>query len=202
MDDPANGMAPPIRPSRTRQMLKLFKWLVVTVVGLVLLLSIIFYLAHPRDLRAPTAFVVHTCRDVPSGVRRIRADFGTQFDISEQSFAVHSGVQDMPPGINYFVILKDSTARLVITSHDTWENIEKPFAVFSEDLHERNILGANGGSVGTDHWGSLKSGERWRFVKFLNGDDAAYLPTTPTEAISLDQVIGSACFSRDAHRER
>jgi hypothetical protein len=190
--------------SGTKQNLlrKLLKWLGATAVGLVLICSIVFYLVRIRTSHAPIAIVVSACRDLDPGVRRIRADFGTQFDISETAFVVKSGVQDMPPGVNYSVIPKDSTARLVITSNDTWKEVEDAFPAFSEDLHERNIRGANGRSVGMDRWGSLKSGERWRFVKFFNRDAVAYLPTAPKEAILLDRVISSACLSRDAHREK
>jgi hypothetical protein len=190
--------------SGTKQKLlpKLLKWLVATAVGLVLICSIVFYLVRIRASHAPTAIIVSACGDLGPGVRRIRADFGTQFDISETAFFVKSDVQDMPPGENYSVILKDSTARLVITSNDTWKEVEDAFPVLSEDLHERNIRGANGRSVGKDRWGSLKSGERWRFVKFFNRDAVAYLPTAPKESILLDQVMSSACFSRDAHREK
>jgi hypothetical protein len=190
--------------SGTKQKLlpKLLKWLGATAVGLLLICSIVFYLVRIRASHAPTAIIVSACGDLGPGVRRIRADFGTQFDISETAFLVKSGVQDMPLGVNYSVILKDSTARLVITSNDTWKEVEDAFPVFSEDLHERNIRGANGRSVGMDRWGSLKSGERWRFVKFFNRDAVAYLPTAPKEAILLDQVISSACLSRDAHREK
>src|ERR1700730_1758522 len=194
MDDQTTGSAAPIRASGKKHKLlpKMLNWLGVTVVGLVLISSIVFYLVRIRASYAPTAIVVSACGELGLGVRRIRADFGTQFDISETVFLVKSGVQDMPPGINYSVILKDSTARLVITSNDTWKEVDDAFPIFSEDLHERDIRGANGRSVGMDRWGSLKSGERWRFVKFFNRDAVAYLPTAPKEAILLDQVMSSA----------
>jgi hypothetical protein len=190
--------------SGTKQKLlpKLLKWLGATAVGLVLICSSVFYLVGIRASHAPTAIVVSACGDPGPGVRRIRADFGTQFDISEQAFVVHVGAQDMPPGVNYSVTPKVSKALLVITSHDTWQDVENAFPAFSEDMHKRKFRSANGVSVGTDYWGSLKNGERWRFVKFLNRDAAAYLPTTPAEATLFDQIISSACFSPDAHLKR
>lgn len=41
----------------------------------------------------------------------------------------------------------------------------------------------------------LTTGEIWRDVKFVGGEEVGYLPVKPNEARTFDQIIGSACLS-------
>lgn len=175
-------------------LLRLPRWLIPAVVGVVLVSSVVFYLFLMRDPHAPTAIVISACRDVAPGMRRISADFGTHFDVSEKTLAVDARIQDMPPGRFYVVTLGDSAADMVIGHDDgIWGDLKNTFPVFSRHIKERNIRTAKGRSVGTDRWGYLKSGERWRYVAFSSGDAVGYRPTPPKEASLLDKVISSAC---------
>jgi hypothetical protein len=196
MEDLSSENKVPISPTYTKQkvMSKLPKWLLPTLAGVILFSSVVFYLSLMRDPHAPTAIVVSACRDVAPGMRRVSSDFGTQFDLSEKAFAVNIGIQDMPPGKFYTVKLRDSGASLVIWHDDgVWGDLKNTFPVFSRHIKERNIPGAKERSVGTDRWGYLKSGERWRYVAFSSGDAIGYRPTLPKEAVLFDQVMDSAC---------
>jgi hypothetical protein len=174
------------------------KWVIPAVLAIILLLSIARYLLHVRALHAPyipTAIVVSPCSEPSPTVHRIISDFGTRFDVPETAFTVHSSSRDSPPGTLSVVRLTDSDAKIVVWRNDEmfWDLI-KPWPVFSEHLAERSIFTTNGRLVGTDHWGCLKTGERWRYVIFSRGDTVEYPPTSPKEARLLDQVFSSACF--------
>ena len=180
------------------------KWLVSIVLTLVLIsfFGIYLFLAHsPHVANPPQAIAISVCPDVASGVHRIRSDFGIRFDAPEKAFTVHAGLRDMPPITLYVVKLKDAGAKIVVSGDDDdFRDLKIAYSVFSEHIEERNIRDATGRIFGTDRWGYLQSGERWRYVKFSTGDAVGYEPTTPKQANLLDQVVNSACFSRDETR--
>jgi hypothetical protein len=128
-------------------------------------------------------------------MHRIDSDFGTQFDLSEKDFVVHSGLRDMPPGMLYVVTLKSRSTNMVVWRDDgIFNELKSAFPVFSEHVEERVVRTPTGHIVGEDRWGYLKSGERWRYVTFSRGDAVGYRPTRPKEASLLDQAISSACL--------
>jgi len=114
-------------------------------------------------------------------------------------YAVSAARGDMPPELFYEVKLPGSNARMVMAWRDDsiFRNLTLAYPMFSEQVEERNIRDAKGRNWGTDRWGYLRSGERWRYVKFSTGDAAGYEPTTGKLAELLDQVIDSACFAPD-----
>jgi hypothetical protein len=177
------------------------KWLVPIVLAVVLVACFATYPYISRSQRVtnpPQAIAISVCPDVTSGVHRIGSDFGIRFDAPEKAFTVRADLRDMPPGKSYAVRLKDAGADLVVSSDDDdFRNLKIAYPVFSEHIEERNIRDATGRIFGTDRWGYLQSGERWRFVKFSTGDAVGYEPTPPKQANLLDQVVNSACFSRD-----
>ncbi len=177
------------------------KWLVpiVLVVALISCLAIYLFLVRsPHVTNPPQAIAISVCPDVTSGVHRIRSDFGIRLDAPEKAFTVHAGHPDMPPGTVYVVKLNDAGANLVVSSDDDiFRDLKIAYPVFSELIEERNIRDAAGRIFGTDRWGYLQGGERWRYVKFSTGDAVGYEPTPPKQANLLDQVVNSACFSRD-----
>jgi hypothetical protein len=131
-------------------------------------------------------------------VHRITSDFGIQFDAPEKPFTVHGGLRDMPPGTLYVVQLKDSDANVMVwRDDDVFKDLKFAYPVFSEHMEERNVRDATGRIFGTDRWGYLQSGERWRYARFSTGDAVGYEPTPPRQADLLDKVVNSACFSRD-----
>jgi hypothetical protein len=204
MEDVTSGGTAAIPPPFARQkLLKSPKWVVPTVLGVILVSSVAIYLLSLRSSRVPSvppAIVVLACPDLAPGVRRITSDFGTRFDVSDKVFTVHAGARDMPPGMLYVVKLKHADANIVVwRDDDVFRDLKTAFPVFSEHVEERNIRTSKERLVGTDRWGYLKSGERWRYVRFSSGDAAGYGPTPPKEASMLDQVVGSACLSRDAY---
>jgi len=150
----------------------------------------------------PRAFVLRECLTVSPGRTRMGTDFGLQFDASDEDFAIRSGTPDMPPpGRTYVARLKGSDASLVISWADeadegagVFGNLVFAYPVFSRRVAQRDILNEKGGVVGIDKWGELNSRERWRYVRFLNGDAAGYEPINTREAARLDEVISSACY--------
>ena len=167
---------------------------------LVLLLSCSSRISNP-----PVAVAVAVCPELTLGIHRIPSDFGIRFDVSEKLFMVHAGVRDMPPGAVYIVKLRDGDAHVVVAwrDDDVFKDLEKAYPIFSKHIEERAIRDATGQRLGTDKWGYLQTGERWRYVKFSTGDAAGYEPTPPKQANLLDQVVNSACFPRDENaRER
>jgi hypothetical protein len=144
----------------------------------------------------PPALVLFACRNLAPGMRRVDSyGFGVQFDVSEKDFTFRSWMGDMPPGRTYVVTLKDRKANMQISAIPTTleEELTSAFPVFSEHVGESDVLAPTGRVVGKDRWGYLKSGERWRFVRFFWGARVGYRLTRTKEATLLDQVISSAC---------
>jgi hypothetical protein len=169
---------------------------VVVLLG-VLVCAISFYFFSVRDRQAPSAISVLPCRNPNPDVRRIRSDFGATFDIPEKNFNVRAATQDMPPGHFYVVTLKNSSAKMLIAHNDgIWPDLKNAFPVFSRQVESRTIQTVGKHSIGTDHWGYLNSGERWRHVEFSSGDAVGYRPVPLSEADLFDRAISSACFSQ------
>ena len=146
----------------------------------------------------PQVVAVSVCPDLTPGTRRIPSDFGIRFDAPEKVFMVQAAVRDMPPGTMYVVKLRDGDAHIVVWRDDSvFRDLKNAYPIFSKHIEERTIRDATGRSFGTDQWGYLQTGERWRYVKFSTGDAVGYKPRPPKEANLLDQLINSACFSRD-----
>jgi hypothetical protein len=174
---------------------KLPRWLIPTVVGAALVSLVLIYLFMMRAPQPPPVLALAACRGIAPRMRRIHSDFGTQFDVPEKDFTVHSGMRDMPPGTLHVVTLKDRSTNIVIWhDDDIFNELKSAFPVFSEHVEERDVRTPIGRLVGKDRWGYLKSGERWRYVTFSGGDAVGYRPTHPKEASLLDQVINSACL--------
>ena len=107
--------------------------------------------------------------------------------------------RDMPPEMLYVVTSNgDADAKLVVSRDDgDFRDLEVAYPTFSQHVGERTMRDVEGRSFGTDRWGYLQSGERWRYVKFSTGDSVGYEPLPPRQADLLDQIVSSACFSRD-----
>jgi hypothetical protein len=178
-----------------KRRLKLLGWVLIATIGAVLVAYVSIHLSLIGSAQPPPRIVVSECRGAASGTRRINSDFGTKFDVSERDFTVHPGMSDMPPGMGYVVRIKNRKVNLVIWRDDiTFVELKSAFPIFSEHVEVRAIRTPKGRAVGEDHWGYLKSGERWRYVKFSWGDVVGYRPANPQEAGLLDQVIDSACI--------
>lgn len=188
------GSGPSVPLSKPRGALK---WFIFASAAVLLASSAAFYLSRPRDPHAPSLVVVRACRDAAPGTRRIIADFGTQFDVSENAFSISAATHDMAPERFYVITLKNSAANphMMIIAHDAgvWEDLKNTSRVFSRPVKKENILGSIGYSVGTDRWGYLEGGARWRYVAFSTKDAVGYRNASSDEAILFDQVIKSAC---------
>lgn len=143
------------------------KSLILGLIAIVILSSIAFYLFRTRDPHAPAAVVVSAFRDLRPDSRRIKAVFGTQFDISERAFSVKDALQDMPPGKFYVITLRESADSVIIAYDDGgWEDLKKGPRVFSRRVRDPN-RSPNGHLVGIDRWAIWKAGsgrDMWLFL--------------------------------------
>jgi hypothetical protein len=203
MGKPSDGRAEPISLPFAEQisLQRSPKWL-VSILSAVFVVSsfgaYLFFSRSPQAINPPQSFAISVCPDLISGVRRIKSDFGIRFDAPKKAFTVHEGLRDMPPGMLYIVKLKDTDAHIVVWhDDDVFNDLKIAYPAFSKRVEERNIRDATGRIFGTDRWGYLQSGDRWRYVRFSTRDAVGYKPTPPKQANLLDQVINSACFSRD-----
>jgi hypothetical protein len=158
----------------------------------------LFFWRSPHGLNPPEAVTISVCPDIVFGVHRVTADSGIRFAAPEKAFTVHAALRDMPPGRLYVVKLKDADAKIVVwRDDDMFRDLKVAYPVFSDQIGQRIIRDATGRNFGSDRWGYLQSGERWRYVRFSTGDAVGYEPTPPKQASLLDQVVNSACLSRD-----
>jgi hypothetical protein len=79
------------------------------------------------------------------------------------------------------------------------KDLKIAYPFFSEHVQKRYIRDSTGRVFGTDSWGYLHAGERWRYTRFSTGDAVGYEPTTPNQADQLDRLINSACFPRNGN---
>jgi hypothetical protein len=76
--------------------------------------------------------------------------------------------------------------------------LESRWTAFSERVEERDVRYVYGPIVSRDRWGRLKTGERWRLVKFVGAEEVGYSPTPEKLARLFDQIISSACIPSGA----
>ena len=74
------------------------------------------------------------------------------------------------------------------------QELKFAFPVFSEHFEERDVRTPRGDLAGRDRWGYLKSGDRWRRLRFFSGEEVGYRPASPKEASLFDHVVSSACL--------
>lgn len=139
------------------------------------------------------------CHTQTPGVIRVQSDFGTDFDASDSLFSVHESIRDMPPGKLYVVTLKNGSNKMIIWhDDDIFSELKFGFPVISKCAQKREIRSANDRIVGEDSWGYLTDGDQWRYVRFSVGDALGYQPVSAKQAALFDQVISSACISKNA----
>jgi hypothetical protein len=110
-------------------------------------------------------------------------------------FTIKKVQRDMPFGLYVVTLNGHAKAKLMISAGDgDFRNLEAVYPTFSNNVEERIVQDSKGHSFGTDRWGYLQNGERWRYVKFNTGDSVGYEPLPARQADILDQVINSACF--------
>jgi hypothetical protein len=183
------------------------KWLVSLAVAVLLVSTLAIHLPlrrSPRLTNAPQAIVISACPETTPGVHHIRGAFsgirGIRFDAPDDVFMVSRVDRDMPPETLYVVTLKSANAKIVVSPDEAdFKDLEIAYPVFSEHVEKRYIRDSTGRVFGTDSWGYLHAGERWRYTRFSTGDAVGYEPTTPNQADQLDRLINSACFPRNGN---
>jgi hypothetical protein len=182
------------------------KWLIpLAAVFLVSAGTIHLLLRRPTPLtNGPQAIAISACPDSTPGVRHIRDAFwgirGVRFDAPDDVFGVSRVDRDAPPETLYVVTLKSANAKIVVSPDEAdFKDLEIAYPVFSEHVGKRHIRDSTGRVFGTDSWGYLHTGERWRYARFTTGDAVGYEPTAPNLADQLDRLVNSACFPRNAN---
>jgi hypothetical protein len=172
-------------------------------------LSILILWCSKQASEPPTPGTISMCLDSSVTVDWLLTDFDLRFhvpahtlsfrSIPKPAVTIHLGHKDMPPSNTYVVSLNGyAPARLWISSDSRmFRDLEISYPTFSETKGHRVLRDSLGRSFGTDSWGYLRSGERWRYVSFSTGGYAGYLPLPTNQADKLDDAINSACFSPD-----
>jgi hypothetical protein len=181
------------------------KWLVSLALAVLLVSgwAIHLLLRRPAHLtNPPQAIAISACPDNTFGVRHIRDEFsgirGVRFDVPDDVFMVNRASRDMPPETSYVVTLKSTSAKIVVSpDKGDFKDLEIAYPVFSEHVEKRNVRDSTGRVFGTDTWGYLHTGERWRYTRFSTGDAVGYEPAPPNQADQLDRLVNSACFPRN-----
>jgi hypothetical protein len=169
----------------------------------VVLLSAFFICTCVLAARAPQAsraLTISPCREIPPHTHRISARLpfpdAIEFDVPETDFVVESATQDMPPGEVDVVSPRGRNERLEISNFDLSFEKELPgFSAHSVHVYQSAIRTSDGRKIGEDHWGYLKTGERWRYLRFTREEEDGYRPMLPKYADLLDKVISSACLT-------
>jgi hypothetical protein len=169
----------------------------------VALLSVFFiypFVLAARTPQTPRALTISPCQEVPPNMRRIAANLpfpdAIEFDVPYTDFGVQSGTRDMPPGQVHLVTLRGRNERLEISNFElSFEKELVGFSAHSAHVYQSAIRTSHGRKIGEDHWGYLKTGERWRYLRFTRGEEDGYRPMLPKYANLLDNVINSACLA-------
>jgi hypothetical protein len=148
----------------------------------------------------PRALTISPCREVPPTVHRIAASLpfpdAIEFDVPYTDFGVQSGTRDMPPGQVHLVTVRSRNERLEISNFElSFEKELAGFSAHSVHVYQSAIRTSHGRKIGEDHWGYLKTGERWRYLRFTRGEEDGYRPMLPKYADLLDNVLSSACLA-------
>ena len=161
----------------------------------------LFYWLRSRGPARPATVTLSVCKAVAPGMQRLGAGrMRTAFDVSDRDFTTRVVSRDMPPGLEYVVANKRDSAELLFVSDSevpTAKELGSAFPTFSEHVEERDVRNSVGVVIGKDRWGYLKSGDRWRLVRFAWGEEVGYRPTPARTAVMWDQVIRTACLSPD-----
>jgi len=207
MEQMADGRTEPISDRSPGQTLRRHstKWLVSLAVAVLLVSTLAIHLRFRRSphlTNAPLAIAISACPETTPGVHHIRDAFsgirGIRFDAPDDVFMVSRVNRDMPPETMYVVTLKSANAKIVVSPDEAdFKDLEIAYPVFSEHVEKRNIRDSTGRVFGTDSWGYLHTGERWRYTRFSTGDAVGYEPTPPNQADQLDRLVNSACFPRN-----
>jgi len=178
-------------------------WLLPIIVITVMVLFIVGRLVLPHAAPpppSPPALVVCECRGIAPGMRRIRAGVDIWFYIPEKGFTYNSGMggptDSLLPPVQTVTARNGSVSELQISAGAIPIERDLQFAwpVFSKHIEQRVVHYSYGSVVSMERWGYLKTGDRWRYVKFAGGGEAGYLPTHEKNAQLFDQIINSACF--------
>jgi hypothetical protein len=143
----------------------------------------------------PQGVKIAACPTTNLYANRFTVDFVLSFYAPQKAFTVKIVQRDMPPEVVFMVTPDGHAGAKLTVSRDSedFRDLEVAYPTFSSYVEERDVQDFKGRSFGTDRWGYLQSGERWRYVKFITGGKVGYDPLPTKQADLLDQVVNSAC---------
>lgn len=182
------------------------KRIIICVVAISVAVVCVYFFSR-RFPHAPRAIVVYPCRDLTPGMRRVGSNSSDEpikisVNVPEEGLKVHSISQDMPPQDVYVIEAKNGDKDLMEISDGPLTfsgELTSTWPVFSANAEERDVTTASGQVVGKDRWGYLRSGERWRYVRFSLGTEIGYRPESESKAQLWDGITNSACFERKSN---
>jgi hypothetical protein len=164
--------------------------------------SFIFpFVLNARSPQVPRALTISPCRKVPPNMHRFSARLvifpdAIEFDVPETDFIVESGARDMPVGEVHLITIRGRNEGLELSNERlSFKKELVGFSAHSAHVYQSTIRTSHGRKIGEDHWGYLKTGERWRYLRFTRGEEDGYRPMIPMYAGLLDKVMNSACLA-------
>jgi hypothetical protein len=141
------------------------------------------------------SLVVPVCGKPGPGQKQIGwGKYGLQFNVPERAVKILGGKPDMDY-VRYVVKPKAGEAYLELWfgpyALDTTPDDEE--FINSIEFAQRNVVAANGGVVGKDSWGNLRSGGSWRQTAVVGQGGSRYRSTSLQDTNLFDEVINSMC---------
>jgi len=148
---------------------------------------------------APPQIIVAACPAVPPHARVVRAPHRyLRFYADETAFKIYADQPtDAVTGIDAEIMLKNRDAKIEIGDVELsfTEQVQNGYPLMSSHIETRTVRTSDGEAFGTDEWGRLKTGERWRYVSFASGDLAGYRPSEIPDADAMDRLLATLCIS-------
>lgn len=125
----------------------------------------------------PQAFTISACPDTITVGHLLTTDLGLRFNAPKDRFTVEMGQRDAPPPISVITLNGHAGVKLLVSPDPgDFRDLEMTYPTFSKTVEERAVQDNKGCDFGTDRWGHLENGERWRYVRFTTGDRVGYGP--------------------------
>lgn len=139
--------------------------------------------------------VVPTCGTVRPGRKRVGwSSYGLQFEVPMTDVSISGGRPDVDY-VRYVIEPKLGEANLEIWLGPSAIGIDPDAEMFMKSVRfeQRNVVSADGRTMGMDSWGTLRNGARWRQAAIVDSGGSIYENTSPQDSTLFDQIIDSVC---------
>lgn len=146
-------------------------------------------------LEPPTdKMVVPICGKLTRGQNRYGwGKYGFRFDVPKREVKILGGKPDVDY-VEYLIQPRTSESSLELWFGPYAMNPDPDDELFvkSLDFTQRNIVDSSGTRRGTDSWGDLQSGGKWRWT-VVGLEGARYRSASPKDATLFDKIFNSVC---------